>query len=147
MAHELYRHFDKDKNLLYVGITWSTLSRSRQHKQSAWYDEIAVITIERFATEAEARRAEAHAIATEHPRHNQTVIAPPPQNTGPWQVIVRELRDKGMTLGEIADLCDTRLTTLSDIARGATREPRAGVGKRLESLHRERCQPANKEVH
>jgi hypothetical protein len=68
---ELYRHFDADGNLLYVGISLSVLHRLRRHRQkSAWFGRIVRITIERFATREIALAAEKAAIQVEHPRFN-----------------------------------------------------------------------------
>jgi excinuclease UvrABC nuclease subunit len=67
----LYRHFDADGTLLYVGISVSVLRRLAQHvRGSHWTDKIASITIERFASEREAAKAEEAAIRSEKPLHN-----------------------------------------------------------------------------
>jgi len=71
-GRELYRHFDSAKNLLYVGISLSTVSRLSQHRRSSrWADEIASIEIERFPNLALAAEAEKHAIIVEKPKWNQ----------------------------------------------------------------------------
>lgn len=68
---ELYRHFDKDGGLLYVGISLSAVARLVQHKKTAgWADLIATITIEVFPTREEALMAEGVAILRERPRYN-----------------------------------------------------------------------------
>ena len=69
----LYRHFDENDRLLYVGISVDALSRTIQHKRSAWWGEVATITIQRFATRDEALRAEAEAIRCERPKHNKAL--------------------------------------------------------------------------
>lgn len=67
----LYRHWGEDGELLYVGISMSTLMRLSQHRaDSEWFPEIAKVTIERFSTRAEALEAERKAIQTEGPRYN-----------------------------------------------------------------------------
>jgi len=67
----LYRHFDKDKNLLYVGISLSVVSRLKQHYQkSGWAENISIVTVEKFPSREEALRAEAKAIQSENPRFN-----------------------------------------------------------------------------
>lgn len=71
MSAELYRHYDRDGRLLYVGISLSTFARLRQHKdKSPWFDDVAAITIERFRTRAEAAKAECKAIKLEKPKWN-----------------------------------------------------------------------------
>lgn len=69
-AH-LYRHFDKDGALLYVGVSLSTLQRLADHKDcSSWFDDIARVHIERFSRREMALAAEREAIAKENPRFN-----------------------------------------------------------------------------
>jgi len=73
MRHALYRHFDAEGGLLYVGTTLSPLHRQRRHlATSDWRDEIAAITIERFPSQSTARDAEALAIVRESPKYNRT---------------------------------------------------------------------------
>lgn len=68
---ELYRHFDTDGRLLYVGVSLSTVARLSSHMcESKWSGQIASITIERFPTRQEALAAEAAAIKLERPAHN-----------------------------------------------------------------------------
>jgi predicted GIY-YIG superfamily endonuclease len=46
MTDYIYRHYDKDGNLLYVGISLSVISRIMQHKNgSHWFNNIANILI------------------------------------------------------------------------------------------------------
>jgi predicted GIY-YIG superfamily endonuclease len=67
----LYRHFDAEGKLLYVGISLSAIGRLAQHKTaSAWFDDIRNVTIEKFATRSEALDAETKAIKEEKPLHN-----------------------------------------------------------------------------
>lgn len=71
MKTALYRHYDADGALLYVGTTARHLTRLVEHMRvSGWSEEIATITIEHFPTREEARTAERMAIRTENPRHN-----------------------------------------------------------------------------
>lgn len=67
----LYRHFDAFGSLLYVGISLSWLMRTKAHSKSAeWFEEVARVTIEQFATREEAMEAEREAIRREKPRYN-----------------------------------------------------------------------------
>jgi len=71
MRTSLYRHFDKDGTLLYVGISLSALNRLGQHADhSAWFKTISNVTIEHFDTREEALKAETLAIRQEKPLHN-----------------------------------------------------------------------------
>lgn len=70
----LYRFFDASDRLLYVGATSLLAGRVAGHrKQAKWWDVAVMCRMERYSTLREALRAEAVAIATEHPIHN---IAP-----------------------------------------------------------------------
>jgi hypothetical protein len=67
----LYRFFDAEGRLLYVGITGvGTLRWFTHARQKAWWPLVATVTLEHFADRAEARAAELAAIRTEHPLHN-----------------------------------------------------------------------------
>jgi predicted GIY-YIG superfamily endonuclease len=71
MGQHLYRHFDKEGQLLYIGISLSTIKRLSQHAAgSIWFDQIAKVTIEHFETREEVLKAEHVAISTENPLHN-----------------------------------------------------------------------------
>jgi excisionase family DNA binding protein len=68
---QLYRHFNRDGELLYVGISLNALGRLEQHGVvSLWFDEIHRVEIETFASRSAALAAEREAIKSEKPRHN-----------------------------------------------------------------------------
>lgn len=68
---QLYRHFDAQGRLLYVGISLSTVARLTQHRNSSdWYSQISRVEIQKFDTRAEAEGAEWEAIQKEKPIHN-----------------------------------------------------------------------------
>jgi hypothetical protein len=67
----LYRHFDADDKLLYVGISLSPTYRLSQHGDcSPWFGRIARITIEWFDSRDAAMAAERQAIKAEKPECN-----------------------------------------------------------------------------
>lgn len=69
----LYRYFDKDGRLLYVGVTTGHLERMLQHSlASLWWTDAVSCTLVHFTDEAEMREAERVAIETERPIHNRT---------------------------------------------------------------------------
>jgi hypothetical protein len=67
--HALYRMFDHEGKLLYVGIT-GHVARFDNHATKRWFPCVASITLEWCDTEAAARAAERRAIQTERPRYN-----------------------------------------------------------------------------
>ena len=71
MKTALYRQYDKDGKLLYVGISLNYGRRLKEHyKGSAWYIDVASITLEWFDTRDEALHAERNAIKKEKPECN-----------------------------------------------------------------------------
>lgn len=69
----LYRHFDCDGRLLYVGIAADPEARRKQHQRtSRWARLSDEMTVEWFGTRAEAEASERDAIASERPIFNTT---------------------------------------------------------------------------
>lgn len=67
----LYRYFDKNDRLLYVGISKSAPARLAQHiGVSHWAYQITRVNIEKYPNRAAARAAELQAIKNENPVHN-----------------------------------------------------------------------------
>lgn len=67
----LYRHFDKDGALLYVGISLNHMARLAQHRDAShWFPHIARMTVEWLPDRAAAMEAERLAILNENPAHN-----------------------------------------------------------------------------
>lgn len=98
----LYRFFDTDGALLYVGITYDTEQRFASHKNSSpWWKDVAGQSIEWYDTRTLALAAESEAIKAEHPRHNVS--------GSPWAPGPRELNPEERTMGElrsnVTELC------------------------------------------
>lgn len=68
--HAVYRMFDAERHLLYVGRTGNAGQRFGDHSMKRWFPLVATIELEWFATQAEAVLVERRAIRTEHPRYN-----------------------------------------------------------------------------
>lgn len=67
----LYRFFNADERLLYIGISGDPDYRWGQHKaDKPWIGEVAMRVIEWLPTRAEAEAAELAAIRTERPLYN-----------------------------------------------------------------------------
>lgn len=68
----LYRHFDKNGQLLYVGVSIQTLLRLMAHRRnSPWFREIARVDIQWYKSKSGAYYAEKRAIQTERPLWNK----------------------------------------------------------------------------
>lgn len=77
----LYRHYDAEGTLLYVGASLHPVYRQIQHHADAhWFNAVARIDVEWFDSKAAAMAAEAAAIATDRPafnsQHSQRKRAP-----------------------------------------------------------------------
>lgn len=71
--HHLYRHFDSEGRLLYVGQSINALGRLIQHRVSAcWFDKIATVTIECLPSSQALTAAERKAIREEYPIYNKS---------------------------------------------------------------------------
>lgn len=67
----VYRHFDKDGRLLYVGKSLKPFKRMERHKQTTdWFADIRMVTLEHFDHEWQASVAESTAIREERPLYN-----------------------------------------------------------------------------
>lgn len=69
----LYRHFDADGRLLYVGIATDPYARADQHRhRSRWHRFSARMEVEWREDRESAERAEAAAIVSEEPVFNRS---------------------------------------------------------------------------
>ena len=67
----LYRHYDGNDNLLYVGISLSPRHRTKSHKkESHWFDDVRKIIIEKHESRFDAKKSEFQAIQKEKPKYN-----------------------------------------------------------------------------
>lgn len=70
-VHVLYRIYDHDAALLYVGITNNPVTRFREHGAAKdWWPRVANIGIVTFHSREELEAAEKTAIRDEKPRYN-----------------------------------------------------------------------------
>lgn len=71
----LYRFFDKDGVLLYVGITSRGVERVREHAASkSWWDAVANATFEHFEKHDDLLEAERNAVFSGKPQHNINLV-------------------------------------------------------------------------
>jgi len=94
----LYRHFNAQGVLLYVGISLRPLTRTREHiTLSGWANEITNVAIEYLPTRKEAMAAEAKAVIEENPLYNIRLRKPKKEPT----FISRKL----MRLAAVTEVC------------------------------------------
>ena len=87
----LYRMYDAEDRLLYVGMTSRIESRIRQHgKVKSWWPSVATIRLEQYASRAEAAAAEAEAIRSEQPQFNIMLMPRPESGRKRQRVFVNE---------------------------------------------------------
>lgn len=71
VKRHLYRHYDSEGNLLYIGMSLHILARLYQHSTSSnWFENIARIEIQHYPDRASVLKAEKEAIKNEKPRYN-----------------------------------------------------------------------------
>jgi hypothetical protein len=126
---------DAAGRLLYVGITADPEHRWRAHGQvQTWWQQVATIDVEHFATRGAAEDAERVAIKSERPEFNRMhVVRPaPPVNTDlhtPTHSI--RMGDRWDLLGE-AYGDRARSALFEQVAAWLLREPGAKLPQRVE---------------
>lgn len=66
----LYRFFDAEEELLYIGISKDPATRWEQHRAKPWWRDVSMRVIEWYDDRPAAERAERKAIVAEGPRYN-----------------------------------------------------------------------------
>lgn len=92
----LYRFFDADGALLYVGITADIEQRWSGHQSKPWWPDVAEKTVQWHDDRPSALVAELEAIKTEAPRYNVA--------GSPWAPGSRQLEDGELNTGQAKDL-------------------------------------------
>jgi predicted GIY-YIG superfamily endonuclease len=88
--HWLYKVYDQEDDLLYVGITKTGLQRISEHKgdrEKRWTADISRVEIEHFPTRAEAVAAEIERIIELEPRYNVTFANQRPMRPAQLQTL------------------------------------------------------------
>lgn len=94
--HDLYRFYDADDRLLYVGISLNAAQRASQHKaEKSWWSDVRRMEVKPLGvvTRFEAERIERAAIENERPLHNITHNANRNRTTGTALIWVCEICD------------------------------------------------------
>ena len=128
----LYRLYDADDRLLYVGITSDPRARWKTHAaEKAWWNDIAREDLRWHATRPSAEAEELSAIKTEAPLHNRQDCPEwqypkrptPPPDVPTKRVAVPSMDFTSLTTEEIL----TRLSAYMDVYRQSGAEAKAIV--------------------
>lgn len=69
--HTVYRFYDVNGALLYIGVTSNPYKRWERHENTKpWFGDVAVITRSLYQDKASAYEAERRGIIAEHPKYN-----------------------------------------------------------------------------
>lgn len=100
----LYRMFDVDGALLYIGIAYSFGRRwAQEAAEKSWWPEVQRQTVEWYSSREEAHRAEVEAIQAEKPKYN---IAHTPQRPRRPKRVTETWPDSRRFAGFIADTAE-----------------------------------------
>lgn len=103
-SHTLYRFFDAEGRLLYVGRTINPGRRWREHERHAdWFADVATATRVAYPDADDLADAEIAAIQTERPLHN----------------VAHAVREKRARAESVAEPVTKLLYTLDDLAETA----------------------------
>lgn len=95
----VYRHFNKDGELLYIGNTKNFYERSESHARNClWFKEIHTITLEHHNSKHEASYAEYKAIKNENSLYNKKFTI--------TTYVATKLRGLGITEDEIVNFIE-----------------------------------------
>ena len=117
MQTALYRHFDIDGRLLYVGVSKNAVQRLSQHTSSPWMQKIRTVTVEMCQSREHALEAEALAIRIEKPAYNGGRIA---RIAKAKNVLARYIAETGQTQRDFAAQLGVRDATVSAWVNGKT---------------------------
>jgi predicted GIY-YIG superfamily endonuclease len=100
VTQHLYRMYDANENLLYIGVSVNALARFAQHKlDKPWIDDVAKVTIESHkCSRSEIEAMEREAIVLERPRHNvahNTSVREAAASGDPWGIAQLARRTDG----------------------------------------------------
>lgn len=95
---KLYRHYDSNGELLYIGISLSAIRRLGEHAgRSHWYEDIVRVEIDTYPSIEAARDAERVAIKRERPKYNLKLRNDPEEE---WQRKKRERRERQLEVAK-----------------------------------------------
>ena len=135
----LYRHFNDDNELLYVGISSRLPSRLRQHQRtSRWFFDVKLVTIEWFDDRHSAKLAEGKAIRFEHPKFNvlkgaAELKARAEKRAEDSKTVFMKIRVTPEEQAEWRDICRALGQDFSAIVRDTMKRRAASIKKKQEA--------------
>ena len=117
----VYRFFDAEDRLLYVGCTVNLQKRKQEHdRDKPWFSDVARTETVHFPTWAAARQAEAQAIQEERPVYNR-------MGTGALRPRLPISSYDWLSYKDVAMAADCAIGTISDaVKRGYLKAVSAG---------------------
>lgn len=106
--HQLYRYYDKDDVLLYVGISNSIPNRQSGHKnRSSWFSDVTSSIVENHVSRRILLAAERLAISWENPKYNiqgkkKRFLCSDPQKLFLKRNMRRALEESGISQADMA---------------------------------------------
>lgn len=89
MSYYVYRFFDKNDKLLWVGCSSDVKRRIEEHKRiRPWMHETVRVTTEPYETYEDGRSAEARAVEAEKPKYNRFL------KKAPSRIVDRKARNR-----------------------------------------------------
>jgi predicted GIY-YIG superfamily endonuclease len=133
--YAVYRCFSDLGQLLYVGETGDLGKRLADHAGKLWFVQVRGITLEWYADELDALKAERRAIHVEHPKYNVQhrdlkVLAPPtPRKRNSLGRTGRDVcaailrRNPNLTNAQVAKMAGVSEKTVSRARGGMRQQP------------------------
>lgn len=112
-AQQLYRHFDSNNVLLYVGVSVSAVHRLTQHKRTAhWFNDLSRVDIEQFSSRKAVLAAEKKAVVNEKPKYNKQLKTArvTASKISAWKLTDRIVFKPVYHIGEVAGMLDISTT-------------------------------------
>lgn len=108
----VYRCYDDQNALLYIGRTVDPPRRLREHLGKEWWRDVVAVLVEHYPDLASACEAEACAITAEFPRWNIRMRAPEPEAVAPRPATMPAPR---LCMGPLCLRRNWALTRITDV--------------------------------
>ena len=107
----LYRLWNDQHALLYVGITDNVDARMEEHRaDKPWFDEVAQVSTEELNSRRQALEAEARAIYWEQPRYN---VLGSTRYSADWEAMYHALEDEEARRCALPDITEEEFHQVS----------------------------------